>query len=109
MTGTDRSEALEWAGVSREARFRLREQIQNSELTLVEVLDNARTDPLTGQVKLLWTLESLPGARKVLTRRRLSALGLEESARIGALSDQQVELVMANFGAVDGGEPGGSD
>ncbi len=108
MGEADRSRALEWAAISRAARFRLREQLSDGEVTLVEVLDQAGTDPLIGQAKLLWTLESVPGARKVLTRRKLAEIGLGESVRIGALSEQERNLVVSNFGAV-GGESGGSD
>lgn len=108
MDEADRSRALEWAAISRAARFRLREQLSEGEVTLVEVLENAGTDPLAGQAKLLWTLESVPGARKVLTRRKLAKIGLEESARIGDLSEQERDVIISNF-AVPGGESGGSD
>ncbi|MGB3410918.1 MAG: hypothetical protein WBA45_06930 [Microthrixaceae bacterium] len=108
MGEADRGRALEWAAISRAARFRLRERLSDGEVTLVEVLEQAGSDPLIGQAKLLWTLESVPGARKVLTRRRLAEIRLDESTRIGALSEQERDLIVANFGDADGGS-GGSD
>ncbi len=101
MADADRDRALEWAGLARLARYKLRDRLHGGELSLEEALHVARTDPLTGRVKLLWTLESLPGAGKVETRRKLASLGLAESARIGALSDAHQALVLANFGAGD--------
>lgn len=99
MSESERTAAFEWAATARSARFGLRDQLQSGELLLADVLARAGNDPLLGQVKLLWTLESVPGASKVLTRRKLAELGIAESTRIGSLSDEQQELIHAHFGA----------
>ena len=43
--------------------------------TLPDVLEPPRSDPLVAAVRLLWVLESLPGARKIDTRRALASHG----------------------------------
>ena len=53
---------------------------------------------MIGRIKLLWVLESLPGAGKVATRRHLASLGLEESIPVGELSDEQRSIISAEFG-----------
>ncbi|HTN99211.1 MAG TPA: hypothetical protein VL068_00945 [Microthrixaceae bacterium] len=108
MPETSRRAALEWAHRAREVRFRLREQLRDSELTLAEAFELAQSDALVAQVKLLWTLESVPGAKKVLTRRKLSELartesgsGLGEATRIGSLRPEQVALMVSTFGGAE--------
>lgn len=89
--------AVEWADRARSTRFLLREQLRSQSTTLDEVLDRARVEDLIGRIKLLWVLESLPGAGKVATRRHLASLGLEESIPVGELSVEQRSVISAEF------------
>jgi guanylate kinase len=49
-------------------------------------------------VTVLFVLESLPGARKVTTRRRLGQLGIAETLPIGRLDDDQRAALRRAFG-----------
>ncbi|MHB1138776.1 MAG: integration host factor, actinobacterial type [Microthrixaceae bacterium] len=99
---TSRGAALDWAGRARRARHDTREQLRDGELALAQVLDAAATDELVGELKLLWVLESLPGARKVDTRRRLGELGLREAARLRSLDEPTRRVVLDTFGPEGG-------
>lgn len=94
-----RVDELAWAARARERRDELREQLAGGSVGLGDVLDRARSDELTGSVKVLWALESLPGARKVQTRRRLVELGIDGATRLGALSDEQRAVLARAFAA----------
>ena len=99
-TTTDtRASALDWAERARLARHDTREQLRAGATTLTEVLDRAGTDELVGELKLLWVLESLPGARKVDTRRTLGQLRLDEGARLRTLDAATRQLVEQTFDA----------
>jgi len=95
----DRGRALEWASSARGARHEVREQLGAGRRSLADVLAQAHRDELIAQVKLLWTLESLPGARKVDTRRTLAAMGLDEARRLGTLDTATTEQLLAAFAA----------
>lgn len=93
----ERDQALEWAAAARGARARLREALSSAATTLPEVLSDARVDPMVGSVRLLFVLESLPGARKTDTRRVLAELGLDGDRPIGGFDDDERALLLASF------------
>lgn len=95
-----RDAALRWAAAARSTRQTVRSELAAGDTTLAELLTAAATDPLVGQVKLLWALESVPGARKVDTRRRLATLGIVASAPMSQLDAEQRAAVLANFDRV---------
>jgi hypothetical protein len=95
-TGTNRA-AFEWAARARAARHGVREDLAGGRTELADVLAAADADPFVGQVRLLWTLESLPGARKTDTRRRLEELGLDGTTPIGALDATQRRALLQVF------------
>ncbi len=91
-----RRDALAWAAAFRDRRQELRAQLSAGATTLGEVLDRAdRTDD--GALKLLFVLESLPGAGKVSTRRRLAELGLDETTPLRRLTPEQRRTVLCAF------------
>lgn len=92
-----RQHALDWASAARATRHEVRRTLSAGERTLAQVLADAQHDPLLGQVKLLWVLESLPGARKVDTRRTLAAMGLVEATRVGTLDRPTTDRLLAAF------------
>lgn len=94
-----REEALDWARRAREVRQSVRAELGAGRQTLHEVLERASLDDLVGAVRLGWALESLPGARKVDTRRRLAALGLEPAAPLGSLDEPTRRLLLEQFAA----------
>lgn len=93
-----RDAALEWARRAREVRHSLRDELAEGRTTLEGVLERAGHDELVGAVRLGWALESLPGARKVDTRRRLAALGLDGAMPLAGLDASQRRTVLEAFG-----------
>lgn len=93
----DRSLALDWAERARGTRTGVRDDLSTGSRGLGDVLTAAGADQLLGQVRLLWVLESCPGARKVDTRRTLAALGLDERLQLGRLSPDQRSVVLSSF------------
>ena len=98
-----RADALDWAARARAVRFALREQLAAGEVSLDDVLGRAGTDELVGAARLGWVLESLPGARKDDTRRRLAELGIDPAVPIDSLRAEQVAVVRDRFGTPAGG------
>jgi len=92
-----RETALAWALSVRSTRYQIREQLRSEELTLSELLQLAQDDARVGQIKLLWALESFPGARKVDTRRQLGKLQISEMTLIGELNPTSTNAVLASF------------
>ena len=93
----ERETALAWAGSVRSTRYQIREQLRSEELTLSELLQLAQKDARVGQIKLLWALESFPGARKVDTRRQLGKLQISEMILIDELNPTSTNAVLASF------------
>jgi hypothetical protein len=99
-TGREQRErARGWADSARAARHAVRDELSTGRISLAELLGRAHEDELVGQVKLLWALESLPGARKVDTRRTLAAMGLDDALRLGALDHPTTTALLAAFGS----------
>ncbi len=65
--------------------------------TLSDVLAEASTNDLLGRLRLLWVLESLPGARKIDTRRTLGRLGIDGDRPIATLDEATLRTVRATF------------
>jgi hypothetical protein len=80
----------------------LRQQLRAAQLDLPAALELALTDELIAAVKLLFVLESLPGARKTDTRRTLSALGVDPATPVGVLDGHQRHLMCETFGSGPG-------
>lgn len=98
-TDTDarRDAALAWADAARAVRHRVRRELGAGATTLADVLGARHTDELVGQLRLLWVLESLPGARKTDTRRELARLGLDGDRSLAAQLPEELDAVRAAF------------
>ena len=101
----DRDRALAWAAMVRAGRVALRDDMQAGRRSLDDVLAERATGP-DGRVKVLFVLESLPGAGKVRTRRRLAQLGVTETTPLGALTDDVCADLIAAFPLGDPGADG---
>lgn len=85
----------------RDVRRSLCEQLAGGTATLEDVM-GARSDPRVGDIHLHVLVESLPGASKVATRRKLAELHLAPRTRIEDLHDAEVSSVIAEFGGAPG-------
>lgn len=99
--GTDheRGSALDWAERSRRQRAALRDELRAGRVDLERTFELARHDHLVGAVKLLFVLESLPGARKTDTRRTLDHLGIDPASPVGRLDDRVRRTLLDAFSA----------
>lgn len=101
----ERAAAFRWAASVRARRAELRRELSSGERTLGDVLRGA--DPSAdGAVKVLFVLESLPGARKVTTRRRLADLGIAGAAQLRDLSAAERDLLQREFPVTGSGFEG---
>ena len=103
-----REAALDWAERSRSRRAELRDELRSAHLDLVGAFRLALDDDHVGAVKLLFVLESLPGARKTDTRRTLARLGIDPATPVGRLDDPLRRELLDTFG-VPGGPDGPTD
>lgn len=92
-----RGAALAWAAAALDTRHRVRRELRSGATTLGELVGRIATDELTAEVRLLWTLESLPGARKTDTRRTLDRLGLDGDRPLGSLTGGELDTVLSTF------------
>ncbi len=82
-----RRDALEWAEAARSRREGVRDELRSGAVDLAEVMSARTGDPALGAVRLLWVLESVPGARKISTRRALAALGVDAATPLAVIDD----------------------
>lgn len=95
--GPNRAAALDWVADVLAVRAALLDAVGEGRVDLAGLFDDAARDPLEGEVKLLSVLEALPGARKIDTRRALAALGVDGRTHIGALSSDQIRVIVESF------------
>ena len=81
----DPEQALVWAETVRAERERLVNDVSNGSVSLAEVFDRASVDPQVAMVKALVVLEALVGSGKVIARRTMAGLGVDETVQIGEL------------------------
>ncbi len=88
-TDAQRSEALAAAIEARRERSRLRTALKARQMSAVDVLVGAQTNPLWAGLKVAWLLECLPGVGRVRAERMMSALGIATSRRVQGLGERQ--------------------
>lgn len=97
---SDRPAALAWAEAVRVHRRTLRDSLRDGSDGLEQLIGRVeRGDADDGSVRLLFVLESLPGAGKVDTRRRLHRLGLEETTPLRDLDPAERRSILQEFSA----------
>ncbi len=101
-TSTARQQALDWADEVRRRRLAVRDDLQDGSVDLAGVLDARRDDPALGTVRVLWVLESVPGARKVSTRRALDSMGVEHATPLASIDDELAGVLVRDFGHPSG-------
>lgn len=98
----DRNEVVAWASEVRSQRAALGEALNRSDLTLTECLEQAPNAPWAS-TSIGFVLESLPGARKVDTRRALGQLRVDPRRPVGGLDVGEARRIRSVFplGSVD--------
>ncbi len=96
---TTRDDALEWAATARDRREAVRDELRGGSVDLAAVMAARTDDAALGTVRLLWVLESVPGARKISTRRALAAMGVDADMPLAAIDDTLAATLVARFAA----------
>jgi hypothetical protein len=77
--------AFAHAEAARQYRLHLITQIDLGELQLAELFDLDLNDPRVRTVKAVVLLQTLPGVGKVVARKALEELDLDENVRVGQI------------------------
>lgn len=97
MSTEDRRRALDQAKIARQERARLKSELRNGSLSLLEILDVALTDPLVAKMRVNELLESVPGYGKVRVSTLMEKLAISPTRRIGGLGKHQRQALVAEF------------
>ncbi|MDQ2679107.1 MAG: hypothetical protein M3Y51_10230 [Actinomycetota bacterium] len=100
----DRRDALDWADTARRRRAQVRDELRDGSVDLASVMTARTEDPALGAVRLLWVLESVPGARKISTRRALAAMGVDPAMALAAIDDALAAVLVERFSTPVGDE-----
>jgi hypothetical protein len=91
---TRRDEVLAWAAAARARREEVVAGVTAGRIDLAEVLA-ARHDPLVGPIKLVVVVQAIPGVGKVVARRALAHLRLEDRHLVDLNDAEAVALLAA--------------
>jgi hypothetical protein len=89
LTAEQRGEALKKAQEARTARKQLLEQVKSGEVTVAQVLDRGKTDPVVGKTKVLAVVMAVPGIGAVRATTLLSEAGIAEGRRVAGVGSRQ--------------------
>lgn len=93
MTPEQREAALAKARESRLARSAMLAAVKKKDLSLADVL--GRDDDIAKRTRVMQLLRAVPGYGPVLATGVLTSCGIDDKRRVGALSEQQRERLLA--------------
>lgn len=96
MTPEQREAALAKARQSRLERSAMLAAVKTKELSFAEVLD--REDDVAKRTRVVQLLRAVPGYGPVMVASVLSECGVDDKRRVGKLSPQQRERLLAHVG-----------
>jgi len=99
-TAEQRAEDLLKAAAARAERSEIKKRLKRGEFTLAEVIEDARTDEVTGKMKVSDVLKSLPGVGNVRAAQIMERIGIPENRRVRGLGDNQRAALEAEFAPV---------
>jgi hypothetical protein len=97
LTPEQRAAALEKAAAARRERAAVKNRLKYSSGSLAQVLEDGKTDPVVGKMKVTELLESLPGVGRVRARAIMEEVGIAESRRVRGLGTNQVAALLERF------------
>lgn len=97
LTPEQRAAALEKAAAARRERAAVKNRLKYSSGSLAEVLEDGKTDPVIGKMKVTELLESMPGVGRVRARGIMEEVGIAESRRVRGLGANQVAALLQRF------------
>jgi transposase len=75
----------------------VKNRLKYSSGSLADVLEDGRTDPVIGKMKVTELLESMPGVGRVRARAIMAEVGIAESRRVRGLGANQVTALLLRF------------
>ncbi len=97
LTPEQRAQALEKAAAARRERAAVKNRLKYSSGSLAEVIEDGRTDPVVGKMKVTELLEAMPGVGRVRARAIMAEVGIAESRRVRGLGANQVAALLRRF------------
>jgi transposase len=97
LTPELRAAALEKAAAARRERAAVKNRLKYSSGSLAEVIEDGRTDPVIGKMKVTELLESMPGIGRVRAKTIMAEVGIAESRRVRGLGSNQVAALLRRF------------
>ncbi len=102
----DRDAALAWVEADVATRGEVVESLQSGREELSDVLALAQRDEHVGRIRVLKVVEALPGMGKVVCRRLLADLGIDEATPLAEVDAAMLLGAFARLGEGDLDETG---
>ncbi|MGI8696678.1 MAG: integration host factor, actinobacterial type [Mycobacteriales bacterium] len=99
LSAQQRAAALAKAAQTRRARAEVKDRLKRKEVTLSQILDDARSDDTLGRMRVHELLESMPGVGKVRAAQIMDRLGIAAGRRVGGLGVNQRRSTEQQFRA----------
>jgi hypothetical protein len=86
------------ATAARRARAELKAQLEQGATDLLDVLQDAETNPIAGSMRVSDLLAALPTVGKTKARHIMTEIGIAPTRRIRSLTQRQRTALLAQFG-----------
>lgn len=97
LTPEQRAEALAKAAAARRERAAVKNRLKYSSGSLAQVIEEGKSDPVIGKMKVTELLESMPGVGRVRARAIMADVGIAESRRVRGLGSNQIAALLGRF------------
>ena len=97
LTPEQRAEALAKAAAARRERAAVKNRLKYSSGSLAQVIEEGKSDPVVGKMKVTELLESMPGVGRVRARAIMAEVGIAESRRVRGLGANQIAALLGRF------------
>lgn len=97
LTPEQRADALAKAATARRERAAVKNRLKHSRGSLAQVIQDGKSDPIIGKMKVTELLESMPGVGRVRARTIMADLGIAESRRLRGLGANQIAALLHRF------------
>ena len=98
LTPEQRAAALLKAAAARAERAEVKARLKRSTASILEVINEGKTNDAIGKMKVLALLESMPGVGKVKAQALMNQIGIAMSRRIRGLGANLIEAIRKEFG-----------
>ena len=97
LTPEQRQAALDKAAASRRERAEVKNRLKNSGGSVLDVLEEGRTNEVIGKMRVSELLQSMPGIGKVRARQVMEKLQISETRRVRGLGAKQARALVDEF------------